>query len=506
MKRDGACISLWQNDIGNYTSKTQELPTGIVDVVVVGGGITGLSTALQLQKAGKKCVIVEAYNIGFGTTAGTTAHINTVLDTPYTQIIQNFDQEGAQLVADATKKAIELIKHNIQEYAIECDFKEVEGFLFAQDQKQSDELEKILEATRSVGIDIYHTSAIPVPIPFEKAVNFRGQAQFHPLKYLYGLAEAFEKEGGMLLQNTRVEHVEEKGLIHINTSKGQLEAHSVVYATHIPLGVNVLHFRAAPYRSYAIAVKLKNGLYPDAEVYDMHDPYHYYRTQDIEGEKYLIAGGEDHKTAHEANAKFCFHNLENYIRSHFDVESVKFKWSSQYFESVDGLPYIGHLPGNPKTVYVATGYGGNGMVFSHVAALELTEKILLGRSRFNDLFDPSRIKLAGLGNFIKEQADVVAQFFGKWFSVKDLQALADLAPGDAKVVKYEGHSIALHKDDTGNFHAVSPTCTHVHCSVAWNNAEKSWDCPCHGARYSYDGKVLTGPASKDLEPISLKHE
>jgi Rieske Fe-S protein len=146
------------------------------------------------------------------------------------------------------------------------------------------------------------------------------------------------------------------------------------------------------------------------------------------------------------------------------------------------------------------------MVFSHIAALELSEKILNHRSRYRDLFDPSRIKLAGLGSFIKEQVDVVSKFLGKWFPVKDLQALADLAPGDAKVVKYEGHSIALHKDDIGNFHAVSPSCTHVHCSVAWNSAEKSWDCPCHGSRYSCDGKVLTAPASKDLEPIRLKHE
>ncbi len=499
-------MSLWQNNIEDYISKTQELPSGIADVMIIGGGITGLSTALQLQKAGKKCVLVEAYNIGFGTTGGTTAHINTVLDTPYTDLIRDFGQEGAQRVADATKDAIALIKNNIEEHQINCDFKIVKGFLFAQNESQSKVLGEILEASRSVGIDANHVPAIPAPIPFEKAIHISHQAQFHPIKYLYGLAEAFEKEGGLLLQHTRVERVEEKGTIHVKTSRGPMEARYAIYATHVPLGVNVLHFRAAPYRSYAIAVKLKSNVYHDAVVYDMYDPYHYYRTQDIDGESYLVAGGNDHKTAHEANAQFCFQNLESHVRKYFDVDSVKFKWSSQYFESIDGLPYIGHLPGNPKSVYVATGYGGNGMVFSHVAALELSEKILNNRSKYKDLFDPSRIKLAGLSNFIKEQADVVAKFLGKWFYVKDLEALADLAPGDAKVVKYEGHSIALHKDDMGNFHAVSPTCTHVHCSVAWNNAERSWDCPCHGARYSFDGKVLTGPASKDLEPIKLKHE
>ena len=506
MKRDGACISLWQHNVGNYTSTTQVLPTGIADVIIVGGGITGISTAIQLQKAGKKCIVLEAHNIGFGTTGGTTAHLNTVLDSPYTTIIQNFGQEGAQIVANATKEAIAHVKSNVEEFNIDCEFKEVPGFLFSQDEKQSKELEEIYEATSSVGVGISYVEAIPVPIPFEKAVTFPGQAQFHPIKYLYGLAQAFESLGGIIIQSCRVTEVEEKDVLHVHTTHGLLESRYVVYATHTPIGVNVLHFRAAPYRSYALAAKLKNGLYPDAEIYDMYDPYHYYRTQDVEGEKYLIVGGEDHKTAHEANSKFCFHNLESYVRNHFEVESVPFKWSSQYYESVDGLPYIGHLPGGAETVYIATGYGGNGITFSNIAALEISSRILYGTSKYNNLFDPSRIKLAGLSNFVKEQVDVAVQFIGKWFSVKDMDGLAELAPGDAKVVKYEGNSIALYKDEEGNLHAVSPSCTHVHCSVAWNTAEKSWDCPCHGSRFSFDGEVLTAPASKGLEAVDLRHD
>lgn len=238
----------------------------------------------------------------------------------------------------------------------------------------------------------------------------------------------------------------------------------------------------------------------------MYDPYHYYRTQDVDGEKYLIAGGEDHKTAHEENTETCFRNLEAYVRKYFDVEKVVYRWSSQYFEPTDGLPYIGHLPGNPDTVYVATGFGGNGMTYSQVAAFELTSLITTGKSRFGDLFSPSRVKLSGLGNFIKEQADVVSQFIGKWFSSDDLDTFSEIAVGEAKIVDYEGKKIALYKDEKGQLHAVNPACTHIKCSVAWNTAEKSWDCPCHGSRFSYDGEVLTAPAVKNLEVLDLKNK
>jgi hypothetical protein len=254
-----------------------------------------------------------------------------------------------------------------------------------------------------------------------------------------------------------------------------------------------------------MAVKLNEHDYPQDLAYDMYDPYHYYRTQEIDGQKYLIVGGEDHKTGENENTNKSFLQLESHIRSHFNVAEISHRWSSQYFEPVDGLPYIGKLPGANENVLVATGYGGNGMTYSHVAVLELSELILMKTSRYSELFSPGRIKpIAGFTDFVKHNTDVVGQFIGKWFATERLEQLSSLSADEGKVVKLNNETMALYKDQTGTLHAVNPTCTHMKCAVAWNAAEKSWDCPCHGARYSVDGEVLTGPADANLELIELR--
>ena len=504
MQRDGALTSLWQHKMPEYISLTHTLTEEVFDVLIVGGGITGITIALQLQKEGKKCIIAEAHTIGFGTSGGTTAHLNTFMDNSYAQIAKDFGEENAQLVASAAREALDLVKKNIKEYNIDCDYSEQDGYLFSQDEKQTKELDEIYDASQKAGCEVHYEDKIPLPVDFIKAMAYERQAQFHPAKYFYALAKAFEDAGGVLLQQCRIIAVHQKGdHLQAESHRGNIHARNLIYATHIPPGVNLLHFRCAPYRSYAMALKLKNK-YPDDLAYDMYDPYHYYRTQEVEGEKYFIAGGEDHKTAHEENTEECFRKLEAYLKKYFDIEEVSFKWSSQYFQSTDGLPYIGHLPGNPDNVFVATGFGGNGMPYSHVTASLLTDMIVKGKSKYEKLFDPNRIKpVAGFENFVKEAADVVAKFIGDRFSKTKIKEFAELVPGEAKVVKYEGDSIALYKDENGGLHAVNPACTHINCIVGWNTAEKTWDCPCHGSRFSMDGEVLTAPARKDLEKIDL---
>ena len=505
IKRDGANTSLWQAHIDPYKSSNTADVHSRYDVVIVGGGITGISTGLLLQRSGLTCLLLEAANLCFGTTGGTTAHLNTLLDTPYTTISKNFNKEKAKLVAQATKDAIDLIRDNIHLYDIDCGFEEADAYLFAQDDKQEKELGDILEASQEAGLDIDYSQKIPVPFSFQAAVKVGGQAKFNPLLYVYALAKAFEKAGGVIVQNCRVTGVEQNEIIEVETSKEVYKTRDLIYATHIPPGVNLLHLRCIPYRSYAMALTLADNKYPKSLSYDMADPYHYYRTQQVNGQNFLIAGGKDHKTAHEDNTNRCFLELENHLRKYFDIAEIKYKWSSQYFEPADGLPYIGHLPGHPNNIYVATGYGGNGMVYSNVAALILKEILLNENKKYDDLFDPNRIKpVAGFTNFIKHNADVAKHFVGKWFSHEDLQELADLAPGDAKVVIYENKKLALYKTEDGKVHALNPICTHLKCEVKWNAAEMTWDCPCHGARYSYDGKVITGPADSDLEKIEIR--
>ena len=505
MQRDGARTSLWQSNMPSYPSPATTPPADVVDVLIVGGGITGITTALMLQKSGKQCVVAEAKTLCFGTTGGTTAHLNTVLDHPYNEIESKFGENNARLMAKATKEALALIRKNISTFEIDCEFSDQDGYMFAQDDKQEKELDDILKATQHVGVHMNYTDVIPVPIPYQKAVKFSGQAKFHPARYVYGLAKAFEQAGGILLQGCRVTKVENNEVIEATTRYGVIKARDLIYATHIPPGVNLLHFRCAPYRSYALAIKLAKDDYPDGLIYDMYDPYHYYRTQEIDGEKYLIAGGEDHKTAHVKNTDECFQKLESYVKKFFQIESIPFKWSSQYFEPADGLPYIGHLPGNPEHIYVATGFGGNGMTCGTISAIVLHDVLVKGKSEYQDLFNPNRIKpIAGFTNFVKEQADVVGKMFSGWISSEKIEALSEIAKDEAKVVKYEDHKLAIYKDETGKVHAVNPVCPHAKCIVEWNSAEKSWDCPCHGSRFSADGVMLTGPASHDLEEIKVK--
>ena len=505
MQRDGALTSLWQYQMPAYEANEAAAMDVVFDVIIVGGGITGITTALQLQKAGKKCLIAEAHTIGFGTSGGTTAHLNTFMDSSYADIEKNFGEQNAQLVLKAAIAAIDLVKNNVDAYNIDCGFSELPGYVYSKDDEQTAELDKIFEASLKAGCDVAYADSIPVTDDFIKALRYEKQAQFHPSQYLYAVAKAFEAAGGVLLQDCRITDVtSENDRLEVESSKGKLVAQHLVYATHIPPGVNLLHFRCAPYRSYVMALTLNDNNYPDALAYDMFDVYHYYRTQEIDGQKYLVAGGEDHKTAHHDNTEECFSNLESYLRERFSIKEVAFKWSSQYFEPTDGLPYIGHLPGNPETVYVATGFGGNGMTYSHVTALLLTDLITNGTSEYAALFSPARVKpVAGFESFVKEAADVVSRFIGDRFNKEKIESLSEILPGEGKLVKYEGESIALFKDEQGLLYAVNPACTHINCTVAWNIAERSWDCPCHGSRFSVEGEMLTGPARKNLERIGL---
>ena len=505
MIRDSNTTSIWQktkspvrlttkNEVRNY------------DVIIIGAGITGLTTGLFLQEAGKKCLILEARNIGFGTTSGTTAHLNTVLDTPYPDLINKFGLANSLLVAQGAKEAISLIKDNMDRYDILCDFQHRDGYMFAETDEEAADLDKICESLKKVNIDTSYSDFTPVPIAFKKAIRFSGQAQFHPLKYIFALAETFCQNGGIILEQTAVEKLESvDGKQIAFTAHERYIAHSVVYATHIPFGLNALHFKCAPYRSYLLGVLLsQDHSYPDALIYDMQEPYHYFRTVDHDGERVLLIGGNDHKTGHKVNTEYVFSELEAYARKFYDIKSVVYRWSAQYYEPSDGLPYIGHLPGADTHVYVATGFSGNGMIFGTLSGRILTDLIVSGESRYADLLSPSRIKpLASFKNIVKENFDVAKHFVADRLSVESLPELADLSKGEGKVVQYKGEKLAIYKHPSGALKALRPVCPHAGCIVEWNNAEKSWDCPCHGARYDTEGRFLNGPSASSLQDVAL---
>src|SRR5258705_5999507 len=304
IKRDGCNISLWQESADEYLP-TKKIDSSVVyDIVIVGGGITGISTAFHLQKAGMNCLVLEAQGLCFGTTGGTTAHINTLLDTPYSTIEKKFSKEKSKLVAASVKEAVNTIRDTIDKYDIDCDFKTTTATLFAKTDKQKEELDKIIEATANAGVKNEFINEIGIPIKFLKAIRVSDQAKFNPVRYVHALAQQFEKAGGTILQQCRVISADENENVTIETAKGKCTGKFLVYGTHIPPGVNLLHFRCVPMRSYAMAVTLADDNYPDDLLYDMYDPYNYYRSQEIDGRKYFIAGGYDHKTAHEDKQEY----------------------------------------------------------------------------------------------------------------------------------------------------------------------------------------------------------
>jgi len=506
MERDGYRTSLWQDIHPAGILERSELPQDMVDVVVVGGGITGLSTALALRNAGLFCVLAEAKTIGFGTTSGTSAHINTILDLSYDRMISKFGEEDAKLVARGTVEACERIRQFAETHAPRCNWKEQEAYLIALNEKQAEELDKLVAGTQAVGLHASFVEEVPFPQAFVKAARFPAQAQFHPTRYLQGIAEAYIAAGGVLLENCRVLEVEPTDqALEVNTERGTVRARHLVYATHIPPGVNILHFRNAPYRSYVLSARiLPEAALPNALVYDMEDPYHYYRTEDVDGDRVLIAGGCDHKTGHEEDTEKPFRDLEAHVRSLFTVEAVTHEWSSQYFEPADGLPYIGKLPMADDRIYVATGYNGNGMTLGTLASIVLTDLITKKGSPYEKVFDPARVSVvAGFANFVKEAADVVGHLVAAPFPFKGMPELDELKRGEGRVVKHDGRSMAVHRDELGTLHAVDPACSHIKCTVAWNGAERSWDCPCHGSRFSVDGEVLTAPSRKPLQRVEV---
>ncbi|HEY9533700.1 MAG TPA: DUF892 family protein [Mucilaginibacter sp.] len=502
IKRDGLLESPWQQAGDAVLSGM--LTDQVYDCLIVGAGITGLTAGLILQQTGKHVVIADLGTVGFGTTGGTSAHINNFADTTYTEAESAFGEEGAKLFADAIQEGASLIKTNIDRFGIDCDYESKTGYLYAETDEEAKQLDNIYQGMLKVGIPATYKQEAPTPVPVKKVLEIAGQAQFHPIKYLRAIKDAFLKAGGILLENTLIDKLENEGDVHfVQLGDKRVSARKVIYATHMPPGINVFSFRCAPYRSYVLAVKLKDNDYPDAVIYDLQEPYHYMRTHVINGEPLLLVGGNDHKTGHD-DPERAFAGLEEYTRKYYNVSSVKYHWSSQYYIPADGFPYIGQIPFMPDGILTATGFNGNGMMLGSISAKILADQVMGVENRYNDIFSTRRIKpVDGFTEFVKENADVAYHFVADRFGIPETDSLKRLTPGTGKVLEFDGKKLAVYRNDQGGIQALSPVCTHAGCIVNFNNAEKTWDCPCHGGRYHTDGSVITGPPTHALQQIQI---
>lgn len=504
----GKNISYWTDTI---TSGIQNPLKGNLetDVVIVGGGIAGLSVAYCLIQSGKKVVLIEDGFIGSGETGRTTAHFVTALDDRYYNLEKIFGEEKTKLIAESHQVAIDFVEQTVKKENIDCGFERVNGYLFLHPSDKKDSLQEELKAALRAGVEIKEVDEAPGMLQVEKALCFMNQAQFHPLKYLQGLCKAIEKKGGKIFTGTHALNINYEG---ITTKTGfKVKAKHVVVATNSPVNNKYTMFsKQYAYRTYVIGALVKKDLLPKALWWDTGDfesnykfpPYHYLRVHPY-NEQYdlLISGGEDHPTADISKSKIIEENryqlLEDWTRKHFPTGEIVYCWSGQVLEPMDGLAFIGRNPLDRDNVYIVTGDSGNGMTHCSFAGLLISDLINGKENKWEKLYSPLRFTLKESAAAIQLLSDDLLNVLKKWF-YKGSVELSAIKNGEAGIVKLDGKKCGAYRDESGKLFLVSAECVHLKCMVHWNNDEKSWDCPCHGSRFTYEGKVINGPANFDL--------
>lgn len=491
-------LSTWQKTAENppqFPSLDKDI---VADVVIVGAGITGLSLAHLVRKSGRKVVVLESDEIGAGTTGHASNHLTTDIDFGYRNIKKKFSEKIMQQVAASRLAAIDSIENTCRDIGISCDFGRTNGYLYAESDDNVQQVEEELKYARRAGLDVEELSVVNVPFPVKKAVLYKNQGIFNTQKYLNGLASSLHKsEECEIYCNSRVEEVDNANK-RVKTKSGSVTAHKIVLATHTPQFINILQTMVVPYRSYMIGLKLASGNYPDGLYWDSKEPYHYTRSYKQGDQQWLLIGGADHKTGH--NGRDHYAQLEKYARERYDVAEITDRWSAQYYEPADGLPYVGKSP--LSNVYVATGFSGDGLVYGVVAAIILNSQINGVEHEWLEAYNARRFTpLESAGKFIKHNVEVGKHLLSGLLKSGDTKKLK---PGEGKVINYNGNKYAVSKDFYGKVTALSAFCTHMGCVIEWNKDEKSWDCPCHGSRFEPTGKLIEGPATTDLEGKDLE--
>lgn len=507
----GPNLSLWEEDAGLRLAAPL---TGDneADVCVVGAGIAGLTTAYLLASEGRKVVVVEMGSLCAGETKRTTAHLSSVIDDRFTEMERLHGEEGSRLAYESHAAAIDWIETIAAREKIECGFERLDAFLYPPETGDDSLLDQELEAARRAGHgQAEKIAGSPVPgFPSGPCLRFPNQGQFHPLRYLYGLAEKLEKLGVRLYGSTRVGSVEDRDPVMVRTKDGfTLRARAAVVATNSPINDRfTIHTKQYPFRTYVIGCLVPRGSISRALFWDMEDPYHYVRLQSVFDAKkpgfpagdwdVLVVGGEDHKTGQANDMDERFVRLERWTRKRFpSMTDVVWRWSGQVLEPQDGLAFIGRNPGD-KNVYIVTGDSGMGITHGTLAGQLLADLIAGRENPWATLYEPSRKSLGSVVEFLKENLNVAREYL-KHLTPAGLSSEDEVQPGDGAVVRDGADKLAVYRDEEGRVHRRSAICPHLGCIVQWNSSTKSWDCPCHGSRFDAYGKVLAGPARSDLK-------
>lgn len=507
--KSGQTLSIWMAT----AEELQSAPLSEnmhADVCIVGAGIAGMTTAYLLTRAGKTVIVLDDGPIGGGMTQRTTAHLSNAIDDRYFEIEHLHGEKGALLAAESHTSAIDRIEAIVAEEGIDCEFERLDGYLFVPPEESNEVLVRELQAAHRAGLpNVEQVERAPIAgFDSGRCLRFPRQAQFHPLKYLAGLKRAIERDGGRIFTGTHAGKITGGPSTRVETGNGfAVTAAAIVIATNTPVNdIVTIHTKQASYTTYVIGARIPRGSVTRALYWDTADPYHYVRVQSVAAQDgdvdydLLLVGGEDHKTGQADDGEQRYAHLEAWARQRFPmIERIDMRWSGQVMEPVDGLAFIGRNPGDFKNVYIITGDSGMGMTHGTMGGILITELIVAGAGSWESLYDPSRITLRAALHYARENINVAAQYVEGYLSGGDVGTAEDIAPGEGAVVRRGIAKVAVYRDDDGTLHERSAVCPHLGGIVAWNHAEKTWDCPCHGSRFDGYGRVITGPANRDLE-------
>ncbi len=517
LKTSGTHISYWTNSVvpRMYKPLDKNIDT---DIVIVGGGISGITMAYELTLRGRDVVIIEDGMIGSGETGRTTAHLTCALDDRYYHLENVHGKEKAKLAAESHNAAIGYIETIVKNEQIDCDFERLDGYLFLHPSDKIESLKKEFEATREAGLKTEWLDNVPgIGKESGPCIKFPAQAQFHIMKYLHGLCTAIEKRNGKIFTETHAAKIDEKGIE--TTGKHRVNANHVVIATNTPVNNRfVIHTKQSPHRTYVIGARVQKGLSKalwwdtgDQEIKGTAQPYHYVRMAALDDQHdLLICGGEDHMTGvadNDVPEENRYGRLEQWTRERFPVEEVVYRWSGQVMEPMDGMAFIGRNPMDSDNTYIVTGDSGNGMTHGTIAAMIIPDLIEGKQHPWAGLYDPDRFKFLSVGqNFIRDNTIVVRELIKGYAHHPELKALREVKKDEGRIVEIKGEKYGAYRDARDMLHIVSVQCPHLGCIVRWNNDENSWDCPCHGSRFTIEGKVINGPSNSDLSYYHFPEE
>ncbi|MCP8617352.1 FAD-dependent oxidoreductase [Salirhabdus salicampi] len=493
--------SYWRDSVKfqQFNSLSEDIE---VDVAIVGAGITGITTGYLLSKEGLKVAIIEAGSILDGATGYTTAKLTAQHGVVYDEFIQHFGIEKTRQYYESNMEAIRFVKDTIQEYNIDCDFSEEDAIVYATSENSLNNIQKEFKAYEKLGIERDFLHEIPFNIDVKGALVMKDQAQFHPLKFLQPLLQAYLQNGGLLYEKTTATNVEEGTVSKVVTLKGhKVSCKYVLSCSRFPFYDSKGHYyaRLKPERSYLIGITTDTP-YPGGMYINDDSPTRSLRYTTYNGEKLILVGGDRHKVGHGINTMKHYEALQQFAEDVLGIKEFKYRWSTQDLTTLDKIPYIGNITSNDPYVLVATGYRKWGMSNSIAGSLLLRDIIMKRDNPAREVYDPGRFNIdPDVKSFAKYNTDVATHLVQGKVQAPNKFDASDLPNGEATVLTVNGERSGAYRDENGQLHVVDTTCTHMGCEVEWNNAERSWDCPCHGSRFNYKGDVVDGPAEKPLK-------